>query len=78
MPLRDDSDTVTVVADNYNIAEMASRLAETMSGDSDEVVEPLDVLDWLAASGLTLRPDDGDATVAYQLALDELGDPSDE
>jgi hypothetical protein len=58
------------MADNHNVTEMAALLAAVMSGDLDEV-QPLDVLDWLASAGLTLRPDDGDAAVAYQLALED-------
>ncbi len=42
-----------------------------MSDDLEVTVPTIDVLDWLASTGLTLRPDDGDATIAYNLALDD-------
>ena len=34
-----------------------------MADDLEVTVLTVDVLDWLASMGLTLRPDDGDATV---------------
>ena len=49
---------------------MATQLADAMSADLGDI-RPHDVLDWLASAGLTLRPDDGDTTVAYQLLLEE-------
>lgn len=59
------------VPDDHNLTEMAQILAGLMSDDLDEDLRTLDVLDWLASAGLTLRPDDGDATVAYQLAIED-------
>lgn len=56
--------------DQTNIVALASRLAAVMSQDVDEGVSERDVLDWLAATGLTLRPDEGgDAGVAYWMSI---------
>lgn len=62
--------TVALVTENYNVVDLAAQLAEAMSADLGDI-RPHDVLDWLASAGLTLRPDDGDTTVAYGLLLDE-------
>ncbi|MCB1002905.1 MAG: hypothetical protein KDB35_01845 [Acidimicrobiales bacterium] len=59
------------MADNHNVTEMATLLAAVMSEDLDEEVRAADVLDWLASAGLTLRQDEGDAAIAYQLALED-------
>lgn len=54
---------------------MAQQLADAMAADLDEAVTAVDVLDWLASAGLTLRPDEGDAAAAYYLvAAEEPGD----
>ena len=51
--------------------EMAEGLARLMSDDLETTVKTVDVLDWLASTGLTLRPDNGDSAIAYGLALDD-------
>lgn len=58
------------MTENHNVVDLAAQLAEAMSADLGDI-RPHDVLDWLASSGLTLRPDDGDTTVAYGLLLEE-------
>ncbi len=51
--------------------EMAEELARLMSDDLEVTVKTIDVLDWLASTGLTLRPDNGDSAIAYGLSLDD-------
>ncbi|MCB1284277.1 MAG: hypothetical protein KDB20_08120 [Microthrixaceae bacterium] len=48
---------------------MAEALAVLMADDLEVTVLTTDVLDWLALTGLTLRPDVGDASIAYNLAI---------
>lgn len=50
---------------------MAEELARLMADDLETTVTTVDVLDWLASTGLTLRPDDGDSAIAYGLSLDD-------
>lgn len=50
---------------------MAEALAVLMTEDLEVTVLTADVLDWLASTGLTLRPDVGDAAIAYTLALED-------
>lgn len=63
--------TVNFVAEEFNIVAMAEELARLMADDLEVKVKTVDVLDWLASTGLTLRQDEGDAGVAYGLALDD-------
>ena len=63
------------MAEEFNIVEMAEELARLMSDDLETTVKTVDVLDWLASTGLTLRPDNGDSAIAYGLALNPLADP---
>ena len=56
-------------------AANAALLAAAMSADLDDDVSDLDVLDWLASTGLTLVQDDGDAVSAYLLLIAEGADP---
>lgn len=63
--------TLEPVSEEYNLTAMAEALATLMADDLEVTVLTVDVLDWLASTGLTLRPDDGDATVAYNLALED-------
>ncbi|MBK5224416.1 MAG: hypothetical protein JJE52_16395 [Acidimicrobiia bacterium] len=51
---------------------MAEAFAALISDDLEVPILTVDVLDWLASSGLTLRPDQCDATVVNNLALDDL------
>lgn len=57
------------VAEEFNVVAMAEELAQLMADDLEVPVSAVDVLDWLASTGLTLRPDEGDATVAYQFGV---------
>jgi hypothetical protein len=57
--------------DESNVVEYAQSLADAMSADLEEPVHALDVLDWLASVGLTLRRDGGDAAAAYGLLVGE-------
>lgn len=66
----DQSVRLGFVTESHNVVDMATKLADAMSADLGDI-RPHDVLDWLASAGLTLRPDDGDTTVAYQLLLEE-------
>jgi hypothetical protein len=59
---------------NVNVAELAQLLADAISADLDDI-HAIDVLDWLASAGLTLRPDEGDSAAAYGLLLSEDDDP---
>jgi hypothetical protein len=59
------------VAEDFNIVEMAEELARLMADDLETTVTTVDVLDWLASTGLTLRPDNGDSAIAYGLSLDD-------
>jgi hypothetical protein len=59
------------VAEEFNIVEMAEELARLMSDDLEVTVKTIDVLDWLASMGLTLRPDNGDSAIAYGLSVDD-------
>lgn len=61
--------TVSYVAEEFNIVAMAEELALLMADDLEVPVSALDVLDWLASTGLTLRPGESDATVAYQFGV---------
>lgn len=61
--------TVSFVAEEFNIVAMAEELALLMADDLEVPVSALDVLDWLASTGLTLRPGEGDASVAYQFGV---------
>lgn len=65
------------MGDDRNVAEKAELLAAAMSADLEEPVSGLDVLDWLASTGLTLIGDDGDAAAAYQLLIAERADQDD-
>ncbi len=57
--------------EEYNLTAMAEALAVLMAEDLEVTVLTADVLDWLASTGLTLRPDVGDAAIAYTLALED-------
>ena len=59
------------MAEEFNIVEMAEELARLMSDDLETTVKTVDVLDWLASTGLTLRPDNGDSAIAYGLSVDD-------
>jgi len=59
------------VAEEFNIVELAEELARLMADDLETTVTAVDVLDWLASTGLTLRPDTGDSAIAYGLSLDD-------
>lgn len=63
--------SVGLVAEEFNIVEMAEELARLMADDLETTVTTVDVLDWLASTGLTLRPDNGDSAIAYGLTLDD-------
>lgn len=60
-----------IVPEEFNIVEMAEELARLMADDLETTVTAVDVLDWLASTGLTLRPDNGDSAIAYGLSLDD-------
>lgn len=60
---------MSFVAEEFNIVAMAEELALLMADDLEVPVSALDVLDWLASTGLTLRPGEGDASVAYQFGV---------
>lgn len=61
------------MADDFNLVAAADDLASIMSEDLEESVSGLQVLDWLALIGCTLRLDtEGDASTAYQLLLGPL------
>lgn len=55
----------------YNLTAMAEALAVLMAEDLEVTVLTADVLDWLASTGLILRPDVGDAAIAYAPALED-------
>lgn len=57
------------MSEEYNLTAMAEALAVLMADDLEVTVLTTDVLDWLALTGLTLRPDVGDASIAYNLAI---------
>lgn len=57
--------------ESHNLTAMAEALATLMSEDLETTIPTIYVLDWLASTGLTLRSDDGDAAIAYGLALDD-------
>lgn len=59
------------VVEDDHVVELAALLADAMSADLDEI-RTLDVLDWLASSGLTLRPHLNEATLAYGVLLEEV------
>lgn len=61
--------TLEPVSEEYNLTAMAEALAVLMADDLEVTVLTTDVLDWLALTGLTLRPDVGDASIAYNLAI---------
>jgi len=65
---------VPSVVEEPNVAEYAQFLAEVMSADLDDEVQAIDVLDWLASTGLTLRRDKGDSAAAYGLLVGEVTD----
>lgn len=69
---------VVVMPDEPNVVEYAQSLADAMSADLEEPVHALDVLDWLASVGLTLRRDEGDAAAAYGLLVGEAGADEDD
>ena len=51
------------------VQQRSEELALLMADDLEVPVSALDVLDWLASTGLTLRPGEGDASVAYQFGV---------